>query len=386
MAEPSKILIVDDEAGIREALQEILIQEGYKTETTQTGKEALEVCQKENFDVAIIDVRLPDIDGTSLLETLKKIDPNLIRIIITGHPSLENAVQSLNSGADGYIVKPFKPQKLLEQIKEHLERRQKDKWENLLIKTGLSAYEAKIYLALSLDGCSEAGKLSLSSGVPRTKTYASLKKLVQIGLVFEIPGETQKFSIVTSSNALENFVQNWKNDLAEQTTTLVELEKAISTLESIQEEKQASENTGMRKEEVWSIHEDAEITRVTGEILSKAKTSVCVVTTEKGLVMFCKNFNKILDELAGKGVEIQIKVPVDSCNSSFVHELSYMYKVTNLQITMPIFLLIVDQNKLLMTDLRKDDQKISSKTEFGLFSQDGTLSSHVVSLLGFDKL
>jgi DNA-binding response OmpR family regulator len=385
IAESAKILIVDDEAGIRETLQDILIQEGYITETVQTGKEALEACQKETFDVAIIDVKLPDMDGTSLLDTLKKFNPNLVRIIITGYPSLENAVQSINSGADGYIVKPFKPQKLLEQIKERLERRQKDKWERLLRKTGLSSYEAKIYLSLSFEGAAEAGKLSMSSGVPRTKTYTALKKLVQIGLVIEIPGETQRFSIFPASNALSNFVESWKNDLSEQATTLVELENAISKLRSIQEEKQTSKYLGMRKEEIWSIQEDTEITRVTGEILSKAKASVCVVTTEMGLVMFYRNFGKLLDELAEKGVEIHIKVPVGPSNTSFVHELRYVYQVTNFQVTVPIFLLIVDENKLLINNLRIGDQKTSSDVEFGVFSQDGTLSYSIFSLLGFDK-
>lgn len=385
MAESAKILIVDDEAGIRETLQELLIQEGYKTETAQTGKEALEACQKETFDVAIIDVKLPDMDGTSLLDTLKKFDPNLVRIIITGYPSLENAVQSINSGADGYIVKPFKPQKLLEQIKERLQRRQKDKWESLLRKTGFSSYEAKIYLSLTFEGAAEAGKLSMSSGVPRTKTYTALKKLVQIGLVLEIPGETQRFSISPSSNALSNFVESWKNDLSEQATTLVELENAISTFRSIQEEKQTSKYLGMKKEEVWSIQEDTEITRVTGEILHKAKASVCVVTTEMGLVMFYRNFGKLLDKLVEKGVKIHVKVPVGPYNTSFVHELRCVYQVTNFQVTVPIFLLIVDENKLLMTNLRAGDQKTSSNVEFGVFSQDGTLSYSIFNLLGFDK-
>jgi DNA-binding response OmpR family regulator len=385
MSEPAKILIIDDEANIREALQDILVQEGYKIVTAQNGKEAIEACQRETFDVAVIDVKLPDVDGITLLDTLKKFNPNLVRIIATGYPSLEKAVQSINYGADGYLVKPFKPTKLIAQIKECLERRQKDKWESLLRKTGLSSYEAKIYLSLTLDGTSEAGKLSMSSGVPRTKTYTALKKLVQIGLVLEIPGETQRFSISPSSDALSNFVESWKNDLSEQATTLVELENAISTLGAIQEEKQNSKYVGMRKEEVWSIQEGNEITRVTGEILSKAKVSVCVVTTEMGLVMFYKNFGKVLDELAEKGVEIHIKVPVGSCNTSFVHELRYVYQVTNLQVPVPIFLLVVDDNKLLLANLRTDNQKNSSDIAFGLFSQDGTLSSNIFNLLGFPK-
>jgi sugar-specific transcriptional regulator TrmB len=255
----------------------------------------------------------------------------------------------------------------------------------LLRKTGLSSYEAKIYLSLSFEGAAEAGKLSMSSGVPRTKTYSALKKLVQIGLVIEIPGETQRFSISPSSNALSNFVESWKNDLSEQAATLVELENAISTLRSIQEEKQTSKYLGMRKEAIWSIQEDMEITRVTGEILSKAKASVCVVTTEMGLVMFYKNFGKLLDKLAEKGVEIHIKVPVGSSNTSFINELKYVYQVTNFQVAVPIFLLIVDENKLLITNLRAGDQKTSSDVEFGVFSQDGTLSYGIFNLLGFGK-
>ncbi len=382
---PAKILIVDDESGIRDSLQEILSQEGYKTKTAQNGKEAIEACQKEKFDVAIIDVKLPDMEGTTLLDTLKKFDPNLVRIIITGFPSLENAVQSINLGADGYIVKPFKPQKLIEQIKERLARHQKEKLETLLKKTGLSSYEAKIYLTLTFEGVSEAGKLSISSGVPRTKTYASLKKLVQIGLVLEIPGDPQRFSIAPTSNALNNFVQSWKNDLAEQSSTLVELENAISTLGTIQEENQNAKFAGMKREEVWSIQEGSEITRMTGEILSKAKISVSIVTTEMGLIILHKNFGRVLDELAESGVEIRIKVPIVASNTSFVHELKYVYHVENLQVTFPIFMLIVDKNKLLLSNLKTNEQKTGSDQEFGLFSQDGDLSSYIFALLGFNR-
>ena len=108
-----KILVVDDEAGIRETLNDLLTQEGYKTKTAQTGKEAIAACQKESFDVALIELKLPDMNGTNLLDMLKKIDPILIKIMMTRYPSFENAVQSLNSGADGYIVKPYKTFRLL---------------------------------------------------------------------------------------------------------------------------------------------------------------------------------------------------------------------------------------------------------------------------------
>lgn len=378
---PAKILVVDDDAGIRETLNEILTQEGYKPKTAQTGKEAVEACQKESFDIALIDINLPDMDGTDLLDSLKKFDPTLIRIVITGYPSLENAVKSLNSGADGYIVKPFTPVKLIELVKEHLERRQKVKWENLLRKTGLSAYETKIYLSLTLEGCSEARELSMSSGVPRTKTYSALKKLVQRGLVLEIPGEIQRFSIATPSGGFSTFVQSWKREISEQSTSLFELENAISTLESIHEEKQASKPMSVRKEEVWSIQGSEEIKRKTGEILSKSKKSVCVITTEMGLLLFYRNFMKVLDDLAEKGVEIRIKVPIESSNTNFLNELRYAYKVENMQVATSIFLLVVDKNELLLTIVRTEDSRTLSDKESGLFCQGETLVSFVSELL-----
>lgn len=383
--EVPKILVVDDDAGIRDTMSTILRQEGYITETAETGKKAIEACQRESYDVALIDIRLPDMDGTVVLDMLKKIDPAMIKIMITGYPSLENAVQSLNAGAEGYIVKPFKTQRLLEQIKEHLERRQKTKWEILLRKTGLSAYETKIYLALTLEGVSEARELSISSGVPRTKTYASLKKLIQRGLVHEIPGETQRFSIVTPSGSFGSFVQSWKKDLSEQATMLVELEKVISTLESISERKQSLKPVNMRKEEVWSIQEGEEITRRTGEALSRAKTSAYIITTETGLVQFYKNFNKVLDDLTEKGVKIKIKVPIGPTNANFINELRYAYKIENMQVTIPIFLLIVDKNEVLFTNLKTEDQKTSPAKEFGLLLQGEDTGAFFSELLNLSE-
>jgi CheY-like chemotaxis protein/sugar-specific transcriptional regulator TrmB len=384
MSELVKILIVDDEAGVRESLQDMLAQEGYKTKTAATGKEAIDACKNETFDCAIVDVKLPDVDGTALLDNLKKLNPTLARIIITGNPSLETAVQSINTGFDGYIVKPFNPQKLINHIKERIESRQKEKWEGLLQRIGLSSNEAKIFLSLILGGPSEAGKLGVSTGVPRTKTYISLRKLVQMGLIQEIPGDPQRFSTSVSSNALISFVESWKDDLREQSSTLVDLEKAITSLGVLQDKREAS-GGNIRKETVWLIQGDKEIARVTGELLSKAKVSVCVVTIQKGLVLFYKNFGKVLDELAERGVKIHIKVPIGSSDTRFVHELRFGWQVANMPVAVPVFLMIVDKNKLLMSNLRTDDQETSSDKEFGVVSQDGTLSSYIFALLCFDK-
>ena len=379
------ILIVDDEADLRDTLSDILTQEGYKTKTVQTGKEAIDACQQETFDIALIDIRLPDMDGTDLLEILKEFEPTLIRIILTGYPSLENAVHSLNLGADGYIVKPFKPIRLLEQIKEQLGRRRKAKWESLLMKTGLSEYEAKIYLSLTLDGVTEAGKLSILSGVPRPKTYTTLRKLVQMGFVLEIPGEPQRFSVVTPSGSFNSFIQSWKKEISEQAVSLVELENTIAMMETFHKEKQDSKLSTLKREDVWSVQDREEVRRISGEILYRAKSAVYLLTTEAGLFLFIKNFGKVLDNLTEKGVQIRIKVPVESSNANFVRELKNEFKIENTQVPVPLCLLIVDENNLILTNLKTNDSKDSSEGTLAVFSQSETLVSLISGLTGFQN-
>jgi len=114
------ILVVDDDAEVRKTLSSILVEEGYSVETVENGKEAIRASEKTHFDVALIDIKLPDMEGTELLHRLKEKQPHMVKIIVTGFPTLENAMKTVNEGADGYILKPFDIQKLLEMIRKHL--------------------------------------------------------------------------------------------------------------------------------------------------------------------------------------------------------------------------------------------------------------------------
>ena len=113
----NSILIVDDDAGVRKMLSSVLSDEGYIVEAVDNGKKAIRACEKSVFDVALIDIMLPDMKGTELLNKLKKKQPKMVRIIITGHPSLESAMKAVNEKADGYLLKPFEVTDLLALIK-----------------------------------------------------------------------------------------------------------------------------------------------------------------------------------------------------------------------------------------------------------------------------
>jgi DNA-binding response OmpR family regulator len=121
--ETKTILVVDDDKSILRTFTRILQKNGYKIETAETGREAIERADKKHYDLALVDIRLPDMDGTDLLAKIKKQLKNTIKIMITGFPSLESGVKALDEGADAYLVKPVKPEELLMLIKEKLKNK-----------------------------------------------------------------------------------------------------------------------------------------------------------------------------------------------------------------------------------------------------------------------
>ena len=117
-----RILIVEDDDNIRETLSRILEQEGYEVDAAKNGQEAIQKSKAKFFNLALLDIKLPDVECTKLLTAINETLPKMIKIMLTGYPALENAVEALNQGADAYIIKPVKPEKLLALIKEKLEK------------------------------------------------------------------------------------------------------------------------------------------------------------------------------------------------------------------------------------------------------------------------
>lgn len=124
MGDHARILIVDDEESIRKVLATILEEEGYFVDTAKNGKEAIEKSEANFYNLALLDIRLPDMEGTELLIAMRETTPKMIKVIMTGYPSLHNAVKAVNKGADAYILKPFDIDDALRTIKEQLERQQ----------------------------------------------------------------------------------------------------------------------------------------------------------------------------------------------------------------------------------------------------------------------
>jgi len=121
-----RILIVDDDENIRKILSLILRQTGYLVDTAASGEEAIAKSDANFYNLALIDVRLPDIEGTKLLTLMKETTPRMMKVILTGFPLLENALQAINRGVDGYLAKPVNTSQLLKTVSQLLERQAKD--------------------------------------------------------------------------------------------------------------------------------------------------------------------------------------------------------------------------------------------------------------------
>jgi len=126
-----RIIIIEDDRAIIKSLKEILELEGYEVDTAINGEEGIRKCRNKQFDLALLDIRLSGMNGTEVLEVLHKEFPEMIKIMITGYPSLENAVASLRSGADAYLMKPVNPLILLKVISDKIN-------EKLALKSGLN--------------------------------------------------------------------------------------------------------------------------------------------------------------------------------------------------------------------------------------------------------
>lgn len=126
MNERARILVIDDDESIRESLAMLLQAKGYVVDAARDGKEAITMSNSNLYNLALIDIRLPDMEGTELLTAMRETTPRMIKIIVTGYPALQNAVRAVNQGADGYIVKPVKAPELLSMVDEHLKKQREN--------------------------------------------------------------------------------------------------------------------------------------------------------------------------------------------------------------------------------------------------------------------
>ncbi|WP_420265521.1 histidine kinase dimerization/phosphoacceptor domain -containing protein [Candidatus Magnetominusculus dajiuhuensis] len=141
---PNKILIIDDDVEICKTLPGIFQEQGFfGTATAGSAKDGLALMRQGRYDVVVIDIVLPDMSGTSLLKELRRINPCVVCIIITGHADFNNVYEAIKAGADGFFTKPFPVEEVLQRINDSLQQKclqkqlieSEDRYRNLVQKS-----------------------------------------------------------------------------------------------------------------------------------------------------------------------------------------------------------------------------------------------------------
>lgn len=262
------VLIVDDDKSLRETISAILQSQGYRMTSVANANEAIEKTRTQFFDIILLDVKLPDMDGTQLLSHLQKTAPETLKIIITGYPSVTDAAEALDIGANSYLTKPIDPDHLLKTIKNKLqEHKQKEKitreklaeWVKTRVRKtqstdfeeflernaatltsfALNKTEAKIYIGLNALGVASASEIASLTEIRREEVYRTLPELEKRGLVTRKFGAPRRFAAVKPKIALKILIRarnkamkEEANDLRRKKDDLIsQLEKASYGIE-----------------------------------------------------------------------------------------------------------------------------------------------------------
>lgn len=145
-----RILIVDDEAMIRDLCSHILTAEGYAVTTMSSGEAALEELQRGSTDLLITDIKMPGMDGLELFERVRNLNSDIVTVFITGHGTIDTAIESLMRGVEGFVLKPFTQEELLNAVDRAITRSRLQK-ENIRLKALIPLFEISKLLISEID-------------------------------------------------------------------------------------------------------------------------------------------------------------------------------------------------------------------------------------------
>jgi DNA-binding NtrC family response regulator len=136
--EPVRLLIVDDEEGYVDVLANRMALRGVEVSKAYSGSQAIQILRRNDFDVAVLDLKMEDMDGIEVLKIFKKMDPDIMVIMLTGHGSAEAASHGIAMGAFDYLTKPCEFSELLDKIRKAYNKRRRILKEKSRLKTRLT--------------------------------------------------------------------------------------------------------------------------------------------------------------------------------------------------------------------------------------------------------
>jgi len=120
MSEQARILVIDDDEVIRLVFKANLERQGYIVDIAESAEDALRMIEREFYNLALIDIHLPNMKGTEILGKIEQMQPSMVKLLITGQPTIDSAIEALNKRADGYIMKPVDMEELFVKIERLL--------------------------------------------------------------------------------------------------------------------------------------------------------------------------------------------------------------------------------------------------------------------------
>jgi DNA-binding NtrC family response regulator len=135
-----KVLIVDDEADVLTLCQRILEADGYRVKTVQSGYAALDQVQQQPFDLLLVDIKMPGINGLETAQAVKQLDPGIVCVTMTGYSTMDTAIEALKLGVDEFVIKPFAPEDLSISVAKALEKERLRK-ENIRLRSLIPLFE-----------------------------------------------------------------------------------------------------------------------------------------------------------------------------------------------------------------------------------------------------
>jgi len=207
-----KILIVDDEEGMRRLLARLLFKAGYETATAANGAEALALIESDHFDLVVTDIQMPEMDGLQLLQEIRSFDPELPIIVITAYGTVENAVAALRAGASDYITKPFENDDILltlERVFEHSRLRDENRYLHEQIEqrysfAGITGRSAAMQAVLEM----AASVASANANVLITGESGTGKELIARSIHAGSPRRDKPFIVLNCAALPENLLES----------------------------------------------------------------------------------------------------------------------------------------------------------------------------------
>ncbi len=161
-----KILVVDDEEAARQSLADILRLEGYQVKTAANGEAAIKACDAEEFDLILLDIKMPGMTGLEVLREIADIAPDTQVILLTAHGSMETAIDALRHSAHDYLLKPASPKEILASVSMAMERRSEvERKRRLLGQIEASVKQLRDHDAVALPTPIEGTVVALGAGV-----------------------------------------------------------------------------------------------------------------------------------------------------------------------------------------------------------------------------